>query len=267
VSGRLVTTLVGRLWRQHRIALLIMAAGLGLFEFVITRVAPTPGEVGFLGGLIAMLPPQIAALAGGELALASSRGVIGFGYLHPFFLALFSAWTIRVASGALAGEIGRGTMDLLAARPISRSAQVLAAWMTLAAGLAILGGAAWGGTAIGLALRPLDVSPTQIVVLPAMAWLLFAAWGSLALLVSATRRDAGSAIAWTSGLIATSFVLDFLARVWTPVAWTRPFSLFSYYRPQEIVQSGLSSYDPALLAGVAIVGVALAAWVFTRRDL
>jgi hypothetical protein len=55
--------------------------------------------------------------------------------------------------------------------------------------------------------------------------------------------------------------------VWTPVAWTRPLSLFSYYRPQEIAVSGLSLHEPAVLAVVTIVGLALAALVFTRRDL
>jgi ABC-2 type transport system permease protein len=266
IDGR-TAALIGRLWRQHRIALLTMAVGLALFELVVAQVAPTPGEMGFLGNLFALLPPQIAAFAGGEMALASPRGVIAFGYLHPFFLALFSAWTIRVAAGALAGEIGRGTMDLLAARPVPRSAHVLAAWVMIAAGLALLGAAAWTGTAIGLATRSLGVTPREILVLPAMAWLLFVAWGSAALFVSAVRRDAGSAIAWTSGVVATAFVLDFLARVWSPIAWMRPLSLFAYYRPSDIVRDGVSLADPARLAVVAIAATALAVLVFKRRDL
>jgi ABC-2 type transport system permease protein len=198
----------------------------------------------------------VAAFAAGELALASPRGVIAFGYLHPFFLALFSAWTIRVASGALAGEIGRGTMDLLAARPVPRAAHVLAAWVTMAAGLAVLAAAAWIGTAIGLGLRSLEVTPGQIVALPAMAWLLFTSWGSVALFVGATRREAGSAIAWTSGLIATAFVLDFLARVWEPVQWARPLSLFAYYRPPEIVQTGLMPGGFGSLVAIAAIAAA-----------
>ncbi len=266
IDGR-TAALIGRLWRQHRITLLVMAVGLAAFEFVITRVAPTPGEAGFLRGLLALLPPQVADFAGGELALASPAGVIAFGYLHPFFIALLSAWTIRVSSAALAGEIGRGTMDLLAARPVPRSAHVLAAWVAIAAGLAILAGAAWTGSAIGLSFRPLGVTPRQLVALPTMAWLLFTAWGGIALFVAATRRDAGSAIAWTSGLIVTSFVLDFLARVWAPVQWMRPLSLFSYFQPADIVQAGLTAPDPAALVVVAIVTTAAAAVVFTRRDL
>ena len=75
---RRYTALVVRLWRQHRVALLIMAAGLALFEFVITRIAPEPGEAGFLSGILALMPPQVSAFASGELALGSPRGVIAF---------------------------------------------------------------------------------------------------------------------------------------------------------------------------------------------
>jgi ABC-2 type transport system permease protein len=266
IDGRL-RPLIGRLWRQHRAILFVLAAGLAIFEFVITRVAPLPGEAGFLGGVVALLPPQVSSIVGGELALASSRGVLAFGYLHPFFLALLSAWTIRVASSALAGEIGRGTMDLLAARPVPRWAQPLAAWLTIAAGLAILAGAAWAGMAIGLNLRSLGVTPQQIIALPAMAWLLFMSWAAIALVASALGRDAGSAISWTSGIIVVSFVLEFVSRVWRPLAWTEPFTLFAYYRPQDIVRTGVALADPVLLSIVCLTGLILAAVIFHRRDL
>ena len=263
---RRYAALIVRLWRQHRVALLIMAAGLALFEFVVTRIAPAPGEAGFLAGILALMPQQMSAFAG-ELALASPRGVIAFGYLHPFFLALYSAWTIRVTAGALAGEIGRGTMDLLAARPVPRFALVLAAWVVMAGGLMVLGAAAWAGSAVGLSLRSLEVAPFEIAALPVMAWLLFTSWGGIALVIGATRREAGAVIAWASGLIATSFVLEFLSRVWAPVQGLRPLSLFAYYRPAEIVQAGVPLGDPAVLAGVTLLGLAAAVLVFRRRDL
>jgi ABC-2 type transport system permease protein len=267
IDRRIAVALIGRLWRQHRLVLLTMAVGLALFQFVITRVAPAPGQAGFIGGLLGLLPPQVSAFVGGDLGLASPRGVIAFGYLHPFFLAIFSAWTIRVASGALAGEIGRGTMDLLAARPVPRWAHVVAAWIVIGMGLAVLAATAWAGTGVGLRLRSLEVTGRQVIVLPAMAWLQFLAWASVVSLISALRRDAGSAIAWASGVIATSFVLEFLARVWQPIEWARPFSLFTYYRPPEIMRSGIALADPLWMGLVAVIGLIAAVAVFRRRDL
>jgi ABC-2 type transport system permease protein len=267
IDARVGATLLLRVWRQHRLALLVIATGVALFEFVITRVAPLPGEMGFLGTLVALLPPGLAAFAQDDLVLGSPRGVIAFGYIHPFFLACLSAWTIRVGAGALAGEIGRGTMDLLAARPVPRWAQVVAAWVVTAAGVAAIAGAAFAGSAAGLPLRPLGVTAGQIVALPVMAWLLFLGWASVTLLIGALRREAGPAIAWASGLIAAAFVIEFLSRVWPPIAWVRPLSPFAYYRPQAIVQAGLALSDTVRLIAIALGGLAAAIVVFQRRDL
>lgn len=267
MTGRMMRALLARLWRQHLTALLVIACGLALFEGVITRIAPSQGQAGFLGGLLALLPKEVSSFAGDQLALATPQGVLAFGYLHPFFLTLLSAWTIRVAAGALAGEIGRGTFDLLASRPLPRWAHVLAAWLTIALGLALLTAAAWSSMAFGLHLRSLGVTAAQVAAVPASAWLLFVSWTGVALLISAIGRESGSAIAWTSGFIAVSFVLEFLARVWQPLAWARRLSLFTYYQPQNIVQTGLSWHDAAVLTMVSLVGLGAALVAFERRDL
>jgi ABC-type transport system involved in multi-copper enzyme maturation permease subunit len=233
-----------RLWRQHRVTLFVMCAGLAGFMLILTRVAPAPGEVGFLATVATMVPKQLLAMAGGDLAFASARGVIAFGYVHPFFLTMLSAWTIRVTVSALAGELGRGTMDLLAARPLPRWAHVLAAWIASVAGLAVLVLAAWTGTAIGLQLRALEVSAGDIAPIPLMAWLLFASWAGISLAISASRREAGPAISWAAGIIA-----------------------FAYFRPQEIAGSGIAVKDVVTLAVLGISSAILAVTVFRRRDL
>ena len=67
--------------------------------------------------------------------------------------------------------------------------------------------------------------------------------------------------------MALSFVLDYLARLWAPMSWLRPFSLFRYYEPQAMVVSGVAVLSVVLLAG-AIVGALIVATVgFARRDL
>ena len=142
-----------------------------------------------------------------------------------------------------------------------------AALLFIGAGLVILVGAAVCGTAFGLTIRPLGIPLRQILGAGVMAWLLFAAWAGVGLLVSATRHEAGPAIALTSAIVAVSFVLEYVARVWQPVKSLRPFSLFSYYRPQSAIISGIHATDVVTLAAVALVGFGLALAVFARRDL
>lgn len=262
-----IGTLFGHFWRRNRLPLIPMALGLSLFQFLITRMAPAPDEVSWISRMMTMVPPQLLAIAGGDVGPLTPGGFLAIGYGHPIIFLILGAWAVRVSSGALAGEIGRGTMDLLASRPVPRWQHVLAAYSAVVVGVALLAGAAWVGTAVGLRVRDLGVPPTQILRIVLMAWLLFATFGAVGLAIAAMLRDGGSAMGWTSGVIATSFVLEYLARVWKPMAAFRPLSLFAYYDPPRVVRAGIHAADIATLAGVAVVALAASIVVFRRRDL
>ena len=255
--------------RLHRVPLVPLALGLALFEWIMTVVAREPSISRFVGEALRAAPPQFLALLNQDiLATVSPRGIIGIGYTHPFVLIMMAVWAVRVPSAALAGEIGRGTMDLVAARPVARSAQVGAALLALLAGLTVLAGAAWLGTFAGLVGRPLDgVTAWHYLPVAGAMWLLFASAGAVAILVSALAREAGTAIAWTSGLMAGSYVLDYAARVWPRIASLHPLSLFRYYEPQRVLNAGLARADVIVFAAVAAVALSLALAVFSSRDL
>jgi len=264
-----VLTLLGHLWRRHRLALLCLTAGGALFQWAITRVVPTGAQTGFVRQLFDMAPAPVRVLFGEEMvANLSARGFLGFGYVHPFALLILAAWGVRVATGALAGEVGRGTMDLVASRPVSRWAQVAAAAVAVLVGLAVMAAASWAGTAAGLRTRPLEgVVALDFAPVAAMALMLFACWGAVALLVSAVLRDGGAAISWCSGLMAVSYVLDYLGRVWTAIAFLRPLSLFRYYEPHRILRDGVAASDMTVLSAVGVVALVAAFVAFARRDL
>jgi len=66
--------LFARLWRQHVLTLALMCAGLVIFTFILTRVAPAPGEAGFFQALIAMVPKPVLAMIGGDIARIRQAG-------------------------------------------------------------------------------------------------------------------------------------------------------------------------------------------------
>ena len=255
--------------RLHRVPLLPLAAGLALFEWMMTFVAGEPTVSRFLTSALRAAPPELVALLNQDLlAGVSAQGIVGVGYAHPFALLMMAAWAVRVPSGALAGEIGRGTMDLVASRPVARWSQVAAALLALLGGLAVLAAAAWFGTLVGLTVRPLEgVRALHYLPVAAALWLTFACFGTVGILVSAVAREAGVAIAWLSGLLAGSYVLDYAARVWPRIAVLRPLSLFRYYEPQQVVSAGLAWHDVWVPAAVAAAALLLAFAVFARRDL
>ena len=254
-------------WRRHRLPLVPMMAGLALFHFLVTRIAPAPNEASWISQMLALVPSEMLALAGRDVGVASASGFLAIGYGHPFTLLLLSVWAVRVSSSVLAGEIGRGTMDLMAARPVPRWQFVMAGAVALAAGLVLLVGAAWTGTAIGLQLRDLQVPLGRVGAVAVSLWMLFFAWAAIGLVIGAAQREGGTAIAWTSGVIAASFVLEYLARLWTPMASLHPLSLFTYYDPQQVVRAGVHARDVLVLGSLSAAAFAAAVVVFSRRDL
>lgn len=255
--------------RLHRMPLVPLAVGLAAFEWIMTIVAGQPSVSRFLTSTLNAAPPQFLALLNQDLVSSiSPQGIVGVGYSHPFALLMMAVIAVRVPSAALAGEIGRRTMDLMAARPVLRVAHVTAALAAVLAGLGILSVAAYMGTVVGLGVRPVEgVSALRYAPVALQLWLLFACWGTIGIAVSALCREAGQAIAWTSGLLAGSFVLDYAARVWPTLAPLRPLSLFRYYEPQRVVSAGLALHDVVVLAAVGTAAILLAFVAFARRDL
>ena len=264
-----VPVLLGHHWRRHRTAFVVLSGSMCLFEWLMTRFAPEASQTQAFQGLLQLIPAPFLDMLGGEFAANfNARGMIGFGYAHPFALMMMGVWAVRVSAGALAGEIGTGTMDLLAARPVRRSQMVQAALVALLAGLAVIVMCGWAGTAVGLATRPvLAIAPWAYLRIACGLWLLFAAFGAAGLAVSSLRRQGGAAIGVTTGLIVGSFALNFVAQAWAPIRWTHRFSLFMYYRPEQLYRSGVITTDSLVLAAIGVIASAGAFLIFRRRDL
>ncbi len=265
----ILRALLGHHWQRHRVPLVLMAVAGGLFEWAFTRIAPSSSASPLVEQILHFAPPALQRILGEDIITnVTPAGVLGIGYVHPFLLVLMSVWVVRVSAGALAGEMGLGTMDLIASRPVARAAQVSAAAIGAFGGLGVLAIAGWAGTAIGVLFRPLEgVQAAEYLPVAGVCWLLFAAFGSVGLAISAMRHDAGSAIAWTSAIIALSFVLDYLGRAWDKMAPFRYLSLFRYYGPPRILRDGLGGVDVAVLASVVVTGLVAAFVIFRRRDL
>ena len=68
---------------------------------------------------------------------------------HPFVLLIFSIWAISRGSIAVAGEIEKGTMDLVLSRPVARWAFLFAQVITVVFGLLLMAGSMMAGNLVG----------------------------------------------------------------------------------------------------------------------
>ena len=140
----MILTLVLKLLRDLRLTLFVTASLLCLFqvfwtkimERIIAQLAPFfYGMAGYSGIDIKQVEKVvfdgpgklIRSIIGGEtIDLNNAMDMFTIAYVHPLVQTIICIWAVGRAAGALAGEIDRGTMELLLSQPIGRGTLILA---------------------------------------------------------------------------------------------------------------------------------------------
>jgi ABC-2 type transport system permease protein len=205
----------------------------------------------------------------GSGSLFSLPGTITLGLQHPLAIAMLGIFAVGAAALAVAGERMRGTLEVLLARPISRTTLYWSLLVALlAAGLvvmlAILGGMLVGSMVTGLA-DEIDVGLMPLVVLNGFG--LWAAFTTFSLAMSVTFDRPGPAIGISLAWLLLHYFLEILGSLWTDAAWTQNYSLLHHFNPGEILTGTFDPLDLVIVFAAAIVPIAYALYVFPRRDL
>lgn len=191
-------------------------------------------------------------------------------FLHPLVLTLFSAVTIALASRGLAGEIERGTLDLLLACPVPRGTLVAATGVSIFLVQGLLTASALVALRVGLEIA--EIEPPErlgsFVWVALNLWGLFVAVSGVSLLCSAAAAEQGKAIGRAIGFLVVSFFVNLLASFWAAVRWADFASVFHYHQPQPILTGAESLWgDLSVLLAVGVVTHLAAVLVFVRRDI
>src|SRR5207248_3889674 len=95
----------------------------------------------------------LQTVIGGEsIQLDRTMDMLSIGYVHPLTQTILCVWAVGRASGAIAGEIDRGTMELLMAQPIPRSRLILAHLAVDLLLIPLLCLSLWAGNWLGVGL-------------------------------------------------------------------------------------------------------------------
>lgn len=263
--------------------LAISCALLLLFSWVFVWLM-SQLKFGALPSLIRWLPDWVKSMfpVPPEL-LASPVGQISVIYVHVVTQIVCVAWALGRGSDTISGEIGRGTMDLLASLPIHRPSMLLPPAVVAAAGGMLLSASVLAGTAVGVWLITFPEPVPISAFLPGalnLFCLTFLLTG-LTVAVSACSRDRWRTMAIAGGLFILEVILELVRRVWhvdtwpaewQPKVWMKSLTFMSAYQPQELiliekVRAELTWVYNGALLGLGLAAYAFAAVVFTYRDI
>lgn len=311
-----------KLLRDIRLPLIIVCLLIGGFgglwvkvtEKITTQISPMLSLVGTMQNLgntffqdqFLKGPGKImqTILGGEDVRFMEPQDTLAVLPMHPLIQSILCIWAIGRAAGGIAGEIDRGTMELLLAQPIARKKVILAHLLVDATVIPILCLAFMSGIYIGTAavgdfvvdpgvyyelkMTPPNPLPTYTVdpggLRPGMlnvAALLFAVSG-YTMWLSAAGRSRNRVLGLAILVTLVQFLVNVIGQLWDGMAFLRPFSVFYYYQPQSINLKGVWSVDPGLawfgrsfvsvnvllvLGLVGVVGYAMALRTFSRRDV
>lgn len=215
--------------------------------------------------LLEIYPPELSAFFGDLSAMVTPEGFLSIEYFSymPLILGIFA---VLMGSGLLVSDEENGTLDLVLAHPVSRTALFFGRLIAfVVATLAILA-ISWLGLVLGTVATSLNLGWGEMALpfLSVLAMLLL--FGALALLLSMllpSRRLA----AMTAGLVlVASFFITGLARIIEDLETVAKFSPLNYYQSGEAM-NGLNQEWFWGLVAFAVLFALLAWWRFLRRDV
>ena len=246
--------------------------GLALVIALFVRILPSFQEG--LTGLVAQVPflhTMISGLVGVDIGDGLSvQTFLSVVWSHPVVLAILWGFELAFASRVPAGEVDRGTVDVLLGWPVSRPAVLAAETLVwLVAGLLLLASGLLSFLA-SARLLPVDQRPDaqHLLLVLANLYAVYLVVGATAFLASTASSQRGRAVAVALVFVLASYLLNFLAQTWPAAERIAFLSFMHYYVPARIFLSGdLSPTHLIVLTGAAAVLWILSLRVWSRRDV
>ncbi|TYL38089.1 ABC transporter permease [Natronococcus pandeyae] len=200
--------------------------------------------------------------------LHTIEGFIAAEIYSFFWVLLLGIYFAYIGAGLIARDVQDRRMDLILSNPISRESVVLqkvgALWVPLVAlnvGVALI--VYVGAILIGEAFNPVALAMVHLLSVPYL--LVCAATGLVASVVVDRVRTARAA---ALGLVVVLWLVEGVSRIDPDFEWVGAAAPSRYYDHTAIlVHEEYAFGDAGILLAAFLVLVAVAVFVFTRRDI
>lgn len=264
-----------RTWGDQRTLLLALAGLWAAFPALYLWLSAQIPMPAFQEVLLRAIPQEWQKLSGVPFAdVATPAGRVALAFVDPVVVLAATVWGITRGSDAVSGQLERGTMEMVLAAPVRRSAvfvtQALATTAAAAALCGVLAAAVWGAVAAGPWAG--QVAPVRFLPAVANVFGLMVCVAGLAAAASAADAQRWRTVGVMCGFYVLSILAKLVGRLSGAYAWVGYLSILNAYEPQRLVSGGpeawwlLARYD-AVLLGLGVAGYVVGAVTFSRRDL
>lgn len=253
--------------RQQRVAVLSYGLGLALYAALLILLYPSVEST--MAQMSESYPQEILEAFGvAGTSLSDPRGFVSVEFLSMTPLIL-GAFAVFAATGVLAGEESTGTMEFLAALPLSRRQLFVQKSLAVAGASVAIGGL----TCLGWVATVPFVDLHGVVGLPELTGATFAqlsfVWfvAAAGLLLGAIAPTRSTAAAWAGVILIVSYLLVAIAGVVDSVEWLQYVSPYYYADLSAVLLRGVTWSRFAVLWSLNLVITGLALQAFDGREI
>ena len=214
--------------------------------------------------------PYIKAFIGGDaLEFGNIAGLIAAGYQEPLVLLLYMLFAVGVPTALLAGEVQRGTMELILSRQTTKTQVYICAGLVTIVGMYALVIVMFLGTVVSTNLYDFEqeVPLYSLFKLAVNSGILASAVGGITLLAAACFRS-GMAVSITVAYLVVNYFIMIITQWWPRMKWLDPVTIFNYVDGGKIfIEPGWPVSDMCVLVSLLVISTVLGGVVWWRRDL
>lgn len=220
--------------------------------------------------LLQSLPQGITSAFNLQGGFGSIETFISGEYYGLILVIILSIFSVLLSTQLLAKLVDQGSMAYLLSTPTTRGKVALTQAGVLASGLLLIMAATTISGFAGYAWFISDESEFhayRFIQLNLAAFLLFFAVGGISFLVSSLANDEKKAFGISGAIAFIFFSLDLVGKINENIAWLRHFTLFSLFKPSEIVTGHLDWVQLLILFAIGCAAFSIGIFGFKRRDL
>ena len=252
--------------KKNWLMILGWGLGLGLLGYYLFDIYDTFFERNIdLRSVFNAFPDDLMAFFGGDVDLFTPAGFMHlefFSYM-PIVLGIM---VISAAASLITKSEEEGTLEVLLSQPISRSKVFVSRLLALLLSVILILGIVWSGFALGVHFTDFDLEMGELVLPFISLFAILLTFMSLALFLSMLLPTSSSAGLVTGFLLIASFFISSLARIDEDLEGINRFSPLKYYQGGAAVD-GLDGQNLLLLFGLSVLFIALAWFLFEKRDM
>ncbi len=243
---------------------------LGVAAFIVISLgfyASFRDQAAQLNQVLDKLPHTARALFTDANNFLSPDGFLSARLYYLMLPLLLGILAIGLGSSLIASEENSGTIELLLARPLSRSKLLLAKALAGILNLAAIALVALITTIIVCHLVKLNEPIARLALATLATAVLGLLFGAVAFSVTTLGRARAAAVGLSVLVALSGYIIASLESTVAWLRWPAKALPYHYYRPTEILQGHFSWYNIGGLLGAALV-LGIISWsAFRKRDL